>query len=148
MPPIKLLGLELAAMIALLVIGPKLNTALPTFRILFPFCDCVMLPALRTRIAHRELPIFLDFHEARPSDGWTGMLWPPSIRATVDAEVELVKPLPVTPIYIVATHLHCGMFVVMIVMLRNRRGKEARRYNPSGPGVELLRPFLLVGATR
>ena len=52
-----------------------------------------MLPALRTRIAHRELPIFLDFHEARPSDGWTGMLWPPSIRATVDAEVELVKPL-------------------------------------------------------
>jgi hypothetical protein len=72
MTPIKLLGLELAAMIALLVIGPKLNPALPTFRILLPFCDCVMLPALRTRIAHRELPIFLDFHGARPSDGWTG----------------------------------------------------------------------------
>jgi hypothetical protein len=26
------------------------------------------------------------------SDGWTAMLWPPSIRATVDPEVELVKP--------------------------------------------------------
>jgi hypothetical protein len=37
-----------------------------------------------------------------------GMLWPPSIRATVDAEVELVKPLPVTPIHIFATHLHFG----------------------------------------
>jgi len=92
----------------LLVIGPKLNPALPTFRVLLPFYDSVMLPALRTRIAHCELPIFLGFHEVCPSDGWTRMLWPPSIRATVDAEVELVKPLPLTPIHLFATHLHFG----------------------------------------
>lgn len=49
-----------------MVIDPKLNPALPTFRVLLPFYDTVMLPALRTRIARRQFPIFLGFHEARP----------------------------------------------------------------------------------
>ncbi|SRR5437773_1519784 len=104
MPPIKLLGLGLRRWFALMVIGPKLNPALPTFRVLLPSHDSVLLPALGTRIAHRELPIFLDFHEAHLRTA----LWPPSIGANVDPVVELVKSLPLTPIHLLATYLHFG----------------------------------------
>ena len=89
---------------ALLVIGPKLSPALPTLRVLLPFHDSVMLAALRTRIARHQLPIFLGFHEAHLRTA----LWPPSIRATVDPGAELVKPLPLTPVHLFATHLHFG----------------------------------------
>ena len=88
----------------MLVIGPKLNPALPTFRVLLPFYDSVMLAALRTRIARRQVPIYLGFHKAHLRTA----LWPPSIGATVDPGVELVKSLPLTPIHLLATNLHFG----------------------------------------
>ncbi len=63
-----------------------------------------MLAAVRTRIASRQLPIFLGFHEAHLRTA----LWLPSIGATVDPGVELVKSLPLTPIHLLATNLHLG----------------------------------------
>ena len=103
----------------MLVIGPKLNPAPPTLRVLLPFHDSVMLAALRTRIARRQLPIFLGFQEARLRVG------PPSIRAIVEPEVELVKYLPLTPIHLFATHLHFGN-----VCLVYRYAKESVRKAP------------------
>ena len=87
-----------------------------------------MLPALRTRIARRQLPIFLGFHEGHLRTA----LWLPSIGATVDPGVELVKSLPLTPIHLLATNLHLGN-VCRVYRYAKKSVRKAPLFLPNCP---------------